>query len=217
MDQDPRLLHFIEAALSLLERMQQPPTSGYESILAIVHTLSVQLLEAKEILIQGEHISPRADVRDLIVQIKKGILALLRFFEVHGSEEYQAFCAAKVEVDAFLTDPRVTEFMKRSLGCVELLQRLPDTNAIQTQLHDLRDSLINEQNMLKYNPERAYENLFSTSVEATTNSLASIADLLPDFAVSKVYRAFREVAFQVELFLAGQPFVQEIEREADSL
>src|SRR6266581_3231193 len=142
MDQDPRLVHFIETALSLLERMQQTPTVvGYESMKQDVHTFSVHLLEAKDLLIQGEHISPmRADVRDLIVQIKKGILAFLRFFEIHGSEEYKAFRAAKVEVDAFLTDPRVTEFMKRSLGCVEYLLRLPDTNAIQTQLHDLHAS-----------------------------------------------------------------------------
>jgi hypothetical protein len=215
MDQDPRLVLFIETALSLLERMLQTPTVvGYESMKQDVHTFSVHLLEAKDLLIQGEQISPmRADVRDLIVQIKKGILAFLRFFEIHGSEEYKAFRAAKVEVDEFLTDPRVTEFMKRSLGCVEYLLRLPDTNAIQTQLHDLHASLVNQQNMLKYNPERAYEESFATSVEATTNGLAKIAWQLPDFATSEVYKQFCETALQAGFFLVGLPSVPQSELE----
>src|SRR6266498_1288155 len=124
MDQDPRLLHFIETALSLLECMQQTPSFGYESMKASVRTLSVHLLEAKNLLIQEQRAGPvfpmRADVRGLVVQIKRGILEFLRFFEVHSSEEYQAFIAAKKQIDEFLTDPRVSEFSQKGLECIEL-------------------------------------------------------------------------------------------------
>jgi hypothetical protein len=68
--------------------------------------------------------------------------------------------------------------------------------------------------MLKYNPERAYEESFATSVEATTNGLALIAGLLPDFAKSDVYGAFRLAAFQAVLFISGLPFVPQSELEA---
>lgn len=209
MDQDPRLGEFIEKALSLLERMQQTPTSGYESMKQNVQTFSTHVTEAKKLLIQGEHIGPmRADVRDLIVEIKRGILVLLRFFDnIQRSEEYKAFIVAKRQIDEFLTDPRVAEFTKKALECLELLQHLPDTNAIQPQLHDLHMSVVNQQNTLKYHPECAYEESFASSVEATTNGIARIAGLLPDFATSDVYSIFRTGAFQAGLFLAGLPFV----------
>lgn len=215
MDQDPRLLHFIETALSLLECMQQTPSSSYESMKLGVQTFSTHLTEAKNLLIQGEHIVPmRADVRDLIVSTKKGILAFLRFFDVYGSEEYKAFIAAKKHIDEFLTDPRAIEFMQRALECIELLQHLPDANSIQMQLHDLRDSLLNQQNTLKYNPERAYEEHFVSVVEGTTNGFARFAGLLPDFAASDAYRTFCPAAFQVGLFLVGLPSVPRSELEA---
>lgn len=203
MDQDPRLFNFISAALALLECMAH--AQGDESKKPGVQTLSVHLLEAKDLLIQGEQISPmRADVRDLIVQIKKGILAFLRFFDnVHGSEEYKAFIVAKQQIDEFLTDPRVIEFIQKALECLEYIQHLPDTHSIQTQLHELRDALINQQNILKYRPESAYEGSFAPSIEKTTNGLARIAGLLPDFATSTIYKSFCEAAFQAGLFLAG--------------
>jgi hypothetical protein len=218
MDQDPRLVAFIEKALLLLERMQQTPTSGYESMKQNVQTFSTHLTEAKKLLIQGEHIGPmRADVRDLIVEIKRGILELLRFFDnIQRSEEYKAFIVAKRHIDEFLTDPRVTAFMQKALECIEYIQHLPDTNAIQPQLHDLHDSLVNQQNTLKYHPERTYEESFATSVEVTTNGLARIAGLLPDFAASNVYGAFRPAAFQTGLFILGLPSIPQSQLEADS-
>jgi hypothetical protein len=204
MDQDPRLLHFIEATLALLERMQHTP--GDESKKPGVHTFSVYLLEAKNLLI-GEQAGPmvpmRKDVRDLVIQIKRGILEFLRFFEIHSSDEYKAFIAAKKQIDEFLTEPRAIEFINRAMECIEYLLHLPDANSIQMQLHDLRYSLLNH----KYKPERAYEEHFVSVVEGTTNDFARFAGLLPDFAASDAYKAFCPTAFQVGLFLAGLPSV----------
>lgn len=214
MDQDPRLLNFIEKALAVLELMQH--TQGDESKKPGVQTFSTHLTEAKNLLIQGEQIVPmRADVRDLIVSTKKGILEFLRFFDVYGSEEYKAFIVAKKQIDEFLTDPRVTEFMQKALKCIEYLQHLPDANSIQTQLRELHGSLLNEGNMLKYNPESAYGELHFVSIaEGTTNGFARFAGLLPDFAASDAYRAFCPAAFQVGLFLVGLPSVPQNELEA---
>jgi hypothetical protein len=208
MDQDPRLFNFISAALALLECMAH--AQGDESKKPGIQTLSVHLLEAKDLLIQGEQISPmRADVRDLIVQIKRGILEFLRFFEIHSSDEYKAFIAAKKQIDEFLTEPRAIEFIDRAMECIEYLLHLPDANSIQMQLHDLQYSLLKD----KYKPERAYEESFATSVEATTNGLAKIAWQLPDFAASDAYGAFREAALHAGFFLVGLPFVPQSELE----
>jgi hypothetical protein len=110
----------------------------------------------------------------------------------------------------------VTEFIKKGLEGIDYLQHLPDTQAIQTQLRDLRDSFVTQQNILKYHPERAYEESFAASIEAITNDLAQIAGLLPDFATSQMYQSFCEAAFQAGLVLAGLPFVPQRQLEADS-
>src|SRR5579875_3311464 len=89
MDQEHRLFHFIETTLALLERMQHTPTADYPSMKQNIHTFSLRVMEAKELLIQEALIDPmRDDVRDLIVSLKKGILEFMRFFDVQSSEEY---------------------------------------------------------------------------------------------------------------------------------
>jgi hypothetical protein len=98
--------------------------------------------------------------------------------------------------------------------CIEYIQHLSEANAISMQLHDLHISLVDQQNTLKYTPESAYEDHFVSAVEATTNGLSRIAGLLPDFATSDVYEAFRKAAFQAGLFISGLPFVPQSELEA---
>jgi len=195
--------------------MQQTPS--YESMKPHVRTLSVHLLKAKNLLIQEQRAGPvlpmRPDVRDLIVQIKRGILEFLRFFEVHGSDEYKAFIVAKQRIDEFLIDPRVSEFSQKGLECLELLQHLPEANSIQTQLGEIHDSLVNVRNILTYNPESAYEEPFASLAQRITNGFARCADLLPDFAASDAYKAFCPAAFQVELFLAGLPSIPQSKLE----
>ncbi len=198
--------------------MQHTPTADYPSMKQNIHTFSLRVMEAKELLIQEALIDPmRDDVRDLIVSLKKGILEFMRFFDVQSSEEYNAFIAAKQQVDAFLTDPRVDTFHKAGLECIQHLQHLPDTSAISGQLHELHTSLARAQTLVKYHPEDAYGEEFASLVVGVTNGLARIAGLLPDFAASNVYGTFRTGAFQAGLFIAGLPFVSQSELEADSL